>query len=280
MEAYRLARTNLMYSSAREETPIYAVTSVLPDEGKSLNCSNLAISYALAGVKTLIVDCDMRNPTQVVTFDCKVKSGLSEYLAGVRKDAVVQKTSYDNLFVLTSGKISPNPAELLGSLRMRELLASLREEYECVFLDLPPVSPVSDAMILSSIVTGYILIVNANRCDSRSLKRALSAFEQVDANIIGTVFNGVEQKTSRRRGLFGKKDNYGYGYRYEYGYGYGYGAEASTVEPSATLTPELPRKRKSTRSRTETTDTTEDVSVTEPVTDATAENGSDSTDGN
>ncbi len=243
LEAYRLVRTNLMYSSAKEENPIYAVTSVLPNEGKSLNCSNLAISYAQAGVKTLIIDCDMRNPTQVVSFDCKVKSGLSEFLAGVRRDVVVQKTAYENLFVLVSGKIAPNPAELLSSSRMKELLVSLREEYECIFLDLPPIGAVTDAIILSSIVTGYVLVVSANHCDSRALRRAMAAFAQVGANVIGTIFNGVEPK-AKRFGLFGKKDNaYGYGY----GYGYGYNNDSAATSKSAAS----PKKKRSVQSGSE-----------------------------
>lgn len=226
IEAYRLARTNLIYSTGTEGTPIFAITSAQPNEGKTLNCANLAISFAQAGYKTLIIDCDMRNPSQITAFNLKAVSGTSEYLAGIRKEPLFQKTKYQNLMVMVSGKIPPNPAELLGSSRMHELLDKAAAEFDYVFLDLPPLAPVSDAMVVASNITGYVLVVDTDICDSRALRRAVSLLEQVGGRIVGTLFNGIEQK-GQRRGLFGRrKRGYGYGYGYNYHYGnYGYGTK-------------------------------------------------------
>ncbi len=211
VEAYRLARTNLIYSSGKEGTPIYAITSAIPNEGKSLNSANLSIAFAQSGMKTLLIDCDMRNPTQQTAFGIKTKNGLSEYLAGVREDVLVQKTRYENLSIIVAGKTPPNAAELLSSPRLEQLLLRAAEEYDCVFLDLPPLAVVSDALILADKVTGYVIVVNSGNCDSRTLSSALASLEQVGGTVVGTILNGVQAEGHRR-----------YGYRYgNYKYGYG-----------------------------------------------------------
>ncbi len=219
LEAYRLARTNLTYTASNGETPIYAFTSANANEGKSLTCANLAISFAKAGERVLIIDCDLRNPSQVIAFSATERNGVSEFLAAIDKTPHVQSTAYENLSLMVAGKIPPNPAELLGSPRMALLLETLRSQYDYIFVDLPPVNVVSDALIVSRLISGFVFVAKSDTCDTRSLSRAMASLRQVNATVIGTLLNGVEQK-SGRRGLFGKRrSGYGYGYG-NYGYGY------------------------------------------------------------
>ncbi len=242
LEAYRLARTNLTYTASNGETPIYAMTSASANEGKSLTCANLAISFAKAGERVLIIDCDLRNPSQIIAFSAKEQKGVSEFLAAIDKEPTIQKTKYENLSLMVAGKIPPNPAELLGSPRMALLLETLRPQYDYIFVDLPPVNVVSDALIVSRLVSGFVFVAKSDKCDTRSLSRAMASLRQVNATVIGTILNGVEQK-SGGRGLFGKKKGgyggYGsYGGGYGYGYGYGHAPEKSENSEEAEKAPE------------------------------------------
>lgn len=216
-EAYSAIRTNLLFMQKGEKCPVFIVTSPTANNGKTINSINLAISFAQMGKKTLLIDADMRNPTIHRMFSIPVKNGLSEILAGLTDNITVSKTEIENLSVLTGGKIPPNPAELISSSRMDKLLEFVKDHYDCVFIDTPPVNLVTDATVFAQKTTGYILIVKANVSDTADVKIAVSSLENIGGNILGFVLNDV---TTGRNGYYSYYKRYGYKYKYSYGYGY------------------------------------------------------------
>lgn len=196
-EAYNSIRTNLLFTQKGEKCPIFVVTSPTANNGKTINSVNLAISYAQMGKKTLIIDSDMRNPTMHRMFNIPLKDGLSEILAGITDSISVTSTDIENLSVLPSGQIPPNPAELLGSDRMNKLLDFVKEHFDCVFIDSPPVNIVTDATIFASNVTGYILIIKSGVTEREDIKYSVSTLEQVNANILGFILNDVPLKDDK-----------------------------------------------------------------------------------
>lgn len=220
-EAYNAIRTNLLFTTQGEKCPIFVVTSPTANNGKSINTINLAISFAQMGKKTLIIDSDMRNPTLHRLFSVPVKDGLSEILAGLTDNITVSKTDIENLSLLTGGKIPPNPAELLSSDRMDKLLAFVKQHYDCVFIDTPPVNLVTDPTSFAAKVTGYIVIVKSSTTDVQEVKLAVSSLENIGANIVGFVLNDVTASTKRYYTYYRRYDHkYKYGYSYKYGYNY------------------------------------------------------------
>lgn len=219
-EAYSAIRTNLLFTQKGEKCPVFVVTSPTANNGKTINSINLAVSFAQMGKRTLLIDSDMRNPTIHRMFSIPVKNGLSEILAGLTDNITVSKTDVENLSVLTGGKIPPNPAELLSSPRMDKLLEFVKEHYDCVFIDTPPVNLVTDATVFAQKTTGYILIVKANASDNSDVKLAVNSLDNIGGNILGFVLNDV---TSGRNRYYSYYRKYDYKYKYSYGYGYGYG---------------------------------------------------------
>lgn len=223
-EAYNAIRTNLLFIQQGEKCPVFVVTSPSANNGKSINSINLAVSFAQMGKRTLLIDADMRNPTIHRMFSIPVKNGLSEILAGLTDNIVVSKTDIDNLSVLTAGKIPPNPAELLSSARMDKLLQFVKDHYDCVFIDTPPVNLVTDATSFVSKTTGYIIIVKSGTTDIQEVKAAVSSLEHIDANIVGFMLNDVAAPgknyysyyKSRYYRYSGGKYNYNYNYHYNY----------------------------------------------------------------
>lgn len=218
-EAYSAIRTNLLFMQKGEKCPVFVVTSPTANNGKTINSINLAISFAQMGKKTLLIDGDMRNPTIHRMFSIPVKNGLSEILAGLTDNITVSKTEIENLSALTGGKIPPNPAELISSARMDKLLEFVKDHYDCVFIDTPPVNLVTDATVFAQKTTGYILIVKANASDTVDVKTAVSSIDNIGGNILGFILNDV---TSGRHRYYSYYKKYGYKYKYSYGYGYGY----------------------------------------------------------
>ena len=234
LEAYSMARTNLFYSgNSAEGGMVFGVTSASPSDGKSLTCANLAISFAMSGKRVLLIDCDMRKPTQKTAFGVDAENGLSEYLAGVSDEPMIVATKYENLSLLTSGRCPPNPAELLYRPRLAKLMETMRAAYDFVFVDLPPVGIISDATIVAPHIGSYILIVRMMQSDYRMVQEASENIEGVGGKIAGIMINDVEEQNSSYyyRGRYGKYGKY-YG-RY-YGKYYGrYGRYASTPSEGA-----------------------------------------------
>lgn len=218
-EAYSAIRTNLLFMQKGEKCPVFVVTSPTANNGKTINSINFAISFAQMGKKTLLIDSDMRNPTIHRMFSIPVKNGLSEILAGLTDNITVSKTEIENLSVLTGGKIPPNPAELISSSRMDKMLEFVKEHYDCVFIDTPPVNLVTDATVFAQKTTGYILIVKADATDIAEVKSAVASIDNIGGNILGFILNDV---TSGGHKYYSYYKKYDYKYKYSYGYGYGY----------------------------------------------------------
>lgn len=219
-EAYNSIRTNLLFSQQGEDCPVFVVTSPTANNGKSINSINMAISFAQMGKKILLIDADMRNPTIHRLFSIPVKNGLSEILAGLTDNITVSKTDIDNLSVLTAGKIPPNPTELLASERMDKLLQFVKQHYDCVFIDTPPINLVTDPTSFATKSTGYIMIVKAGVTDTQNTRRAVELLSSIGANIVGFVLNDVVETNGIKYYSYGKRR--GYRYRYSYGYNYNY----------------------------------------------------------
>ncbi len=224
-EAYNQLRTNLMYTTENANgCPVYAVTSAEAGDGKSTVISNLAISYAQAYKKVLLIDADMRRPVQYQNFKLKKnQAGLSELLSGIEKiDSFELSNPAPSLYVLTSGCIPPNPSELMLGKKFEELLAKWRTEFDVIFIDLPPVGIVADPLSVAPFVDGYIFVVMANKTDAKHLNAAIATLEQLNAKVLGVVVAGSNLKGDKS-----------YKYKYGNGYGYGYGqAPASSNKKS------------------------------------------------
>ncbi|GAB6876177.1 CpsD/CapB family tyrosine-protein kinase [Thermaerobacter litoralis] len=196
VEAYRLVRTNLQFLAVDKPLRSIMITSGLPGEGKSLTAANLALSFANASKATVLVDADMRRPVQSSLFGLPNVYGLSAVLAGscTLDEALQQVPRSKNLWVLPAGPPPPNPAELLGSRRARELFASLASDYDVVIYDTPPPVMVADPLVLAPQVDGVILVVSAENSDYVQSQKAKEALEKVGARILGVVLNDVPLK--------------------------------------------------------------------------------------
>lgn len=209
-EAYRSIRTNLQFIGIDREVKIIEVTSSVPNEGKSTTIASLAIVMAKSGKKTLLVDCDFRNPTQHKLFGLRNK-GFSNCIAtGGDFHAYIQQIDQEKLDILTSGPIAPNPSEILMSNRMQEFLNEVRKDYDYVLIDTPPIMPVTDAAVLSIRTDGVILVVESGADKPELLKAAKERLEQAGAKILGCILNKVAFSANR----YGSNHGYGYGYYY------------------------------------------------------------------
>lgn len=202
-DAYKTLRTNILFSTGESTRKIYAVTSTVPGEGKTTTAINIAVSFAQTEKKVVIIDSDLRRPKLHKYFDLENKVGLSNVLSGIydgeSKD-YIQKTNIDNLDVISSGHIPPNPIDLLASDKMQELLKTLEETYDFIILNTPPVNLVSDALVLSKNVTGYILVVRSNYTEYQALDDAMSNFELAKIKLLGVVLNDFNRKHTKYSG--------------------------------------------------------------------------------
>ena len=205
-EAYRTLRTNIQYSSFDKQIKTIVVTSAEAAEGKSTVAGNIALSFAQNEKKVIIVDCDLRKPSVHKNFKISNLIGLSEVLIGKeRLEEVIQKRN-ENLDVLTSGKIPPNPSEMLSSGAMTNLIEKLREKYDMVILDSAPLQAVTDAQILSTKADGTILVVRAQATNRESVVEAKNLLTKVGANIIGTVLHAVENTKGKYYYYYGSNN--------------------------------------------------------------------------
>lgn len=204
-EAYRTLRTNIQYSSFDKEIKTIVVTSAEAAEGKSTVSGNLALSFAQNEKKVIIVDCDLRKPSVHKNFKISNLIGLSEVLIGKEKLENVIQHRNENLDILPSGKIPPNPSEMLSSTAMTKLIEILRNEYDVIILDSPPLGAVTDAQVLSTKADGTILVVRAQRTNRDVVIEAKNLLTKVDANIIGTVLHAVENTRGKYYYYYGNK---------------------------------------------------------------------------
>ena len=196
-ESYRTLRTNIQYSSFDKEIRTIVVTSSEPGEGKSTVAGNLALSFAQSDKSTIIIDCDLRKPSLHKKFRISNMVGLSDILIG-RKSLVEAVNQYnENMHIITSGKIPPNPAEMLGSKAMERLIAELKEIYDVIILDSAPLQAVTDAQILSTKSDGTILVVRAEKTKRDSVASAKELLDKVNANVLGVVLNATENRRGK-----------------------------------------------------------------------------------
>jgi tyrosine-protein kinase Etk/Wzc len=192
-ESFRNLRTNVRFVRAGQGATEMVITSPAPQEGKSLTAANLAIALAQQGVSTLLVDADMRRSVQHRQFDIDPSPGLSDLLVDEGGlDEVVRVTEVENLDLLPAGAHPPNPAELVGSPRMERLLDVLRQRYESIVIDSPPMLAVTDASVLGKKTDGVILVVRAEKTDKDSIHLAIQQLQHVGARILGVVVNDAK----------------------------------------------------------------------------------------
>lgn len=193
-ESYRTLRTNLQYSSFDGDYKVIVITSSNPSEGKNTIAGNLALSLSKGDKKVILIDCDLRKPDLHKRFKLSNATGLSDILLAKQTSVIYGQRYNENLIVITGGKIPPNPSEMLGSKYMSNLIEALKKIYDYVILDTPPIQLVTDAQILSAKADGTILVVRAEETKKRSVHNAIDLLRKVNANIIGIVLNGVENK--------------------------------------------------------------------------------------
>ena len=217
-EAYRALYTNILYLPIESKTKKIAVFSAIPGEGKTTVSINM--SYALASnsveSRVLLIDADMRKPrvANLIGYKGKKLSGLSEYLAGIDEKPTIVPTKYSNLSFLPSGAVNANSPALLSTGRMKSLMEELESQYDYIIFDTPPVNVVSDALLLSDYIDGYVMAVQSEYSDYNSVSDAIARFEASDSKIFGIILTAYNMKTAEVGGKY-------YGYSYGYGYGYG-----------------------------------------------------------
>ncbi len=210
-EEYKTLRTNVLFSFPSAGCKVIGISSALPLEGKSINCLNLAITFAQTNVRVLLIDCDMRMPSQASLFAFDATPGISNVLIGMNTlEEAIRKTEFSNVDVLLSGDIPPNPSELIGSESMSKLINELSKHYDYIFVDLPPINVVSDTAIMSKYLSGLILVVRSAASKRENVIKAISKLELANTNIIGVLLTCVKNKP-----LFDKKyKNYRKYYKY------------------------------------------------------------------
>lgn len=196
-EAYRTIRTNIEFSNLDKEIKTIVVTSSQQNEGKSTVIANLAVSFAgMEDKKVLVIEGDLRNPTVHRMFNVSNSHGITEILTGQKSfQECVYRTEVQGLDVITCGKIPPNPSEMLASKKMKAFVESLKDYYDYIFIDAPPIGIITDAGIVSTYTDGTILIVASREADIDMVKIAKSRLEKVNANILGLVLNKFEESS-------------------------------------------------------------------------------------
>jgi capsular exopolysaccharide synthesis family protein len=196
-EAFRVLRTNLQFAAVDKDLKVILVTSPSPREGKSTVVRYLAQAISQTGKKVMALDADLIVPTLHRQFGIPNQRGLSNLIVGDADFTVFTRPKeYPNLSVITSGPIPPNSSELLGSVRMRRLMDRLREEYDVVVMDTPPILPATDAVVASSLADGVILVVRAAHTRQGEVRHAQEALEAAHANLLGVVLNRARRRVN------------------------------------------------------------------------------------
>lgn len=238
-EAYRAARTNLIFSLAAAQRNIISFTSAEPGEGKSTTCANMAVAFADMGKRVLLIDCDMRKPTVQTAFKLTASNGLSSVLGGFcTLDEAIAKNVKSSLDVLAAGPIPPNPTELLGSGMMIKLLENVSSKYDYVLVDTPPINVVTDSQLMNGVIGGHVFVVRENMTSHPDIAEALEKADLASGKKLGFIksFCTGGLKSSRSIGKYGKYGKYGrYGRKYGYysSYGYEYKEKETTDSTNA-----------------------------------------------
>ncbi|WP_413305695.1 CpsD/CapB family tyrosine-protein kinase [Bacillus sp. 1P10SD] len=205
-EQYRTIRTNIQYSSVDKEVKTLLVTSSGPGEGKSTTVANLAVVFAQQGKKVLLVDADLRKPTVHYTFNQTNTFGLTSVLTKqVSLENAIADTEEKNLFVLTSGPVPPNPAELLSSHAMEQLLQDAHEAFDLILFDTPPILVVTDAQILANKCEGTLLVVSSEVTEKEQAVKAKELLEAAQSKLLGVVLNNKKLQDTNYYYYYGVK---------------------------------------------------------------------------
>ncbi|MCD8146307.1 MAG: CpsD/CapB family tyrosine-protein kinase [Clostridiales bacterium] len=188
-EAYKALRTNVLFSLPGGKARCIGITSSMQSEGKSMNTVNLALSFGQIGKRVLLVDCDMRLPTVATKLGLVGQPGLSDVLVGssTLEEAIRDEERF-GIHVLPAGTIPPDPTRLLESEQMQELLVCLREEYDYVLIDLPPITTVADAAILAKYLDGFLLVVKHGQSQYRAIRSMMTQLQLANANVLGFIY--------------------------------------------------------------------------------------------
>ncbi len=222
VEAYKTIRTNLLFSLAPCDKKIVVVSSAEPNAGKSTVSCNLAITMAQTGAKVLLMDADLRKPSQHKTFRVKKTNGLSRLLSGqIEPEDCICRDVARGLDLIPSGSLPPNPSELLSSEAMGDLLGRLSLQYDYIFVDTPPLGVVSDSLVLSEVVAGMVLVTRQGQTTYEELQNAVQAIKNVNGNLLGVVISDMRENPR----TYGRYEKYHYYKAYDYAY------KASPEEP-------------------------------------------------
>jgi len=223
-EAYHSIRSNLAFSTNDGAPRVLAITSARPEEGKSTTSFALAQGFARVGLRVLLVDLDLRNPSQHKTIGADNRVGASSLLTGaVRLTSAVQPTDWPNLFLIPSGPLPPSPAELLIGPRLLAFVKEAQEHFDIVILDGPPVMGLADAPLIASVAAGAVLTIEAGRTSRAQARSAIKRLRQGNARIFGAILTKFDSR----------KQSYGYGYAYAYEYDYQYGRKNDPAPANA-----------------------------------------------
>ena len=221
-ESYRALRTSLLLTSLGAPPKVILVTSALPQEGKTTTSINTAIVLAQKGTRVLLIDADLRRPSIHKALGMGPKTGLSNVLTGsaTLQQAVVHSAIVPTLFILPAGTPPPNPAELLASSNMKDILAELREQYDHIIVDTPPTLSVTDAVVMSTRADAVVLVIRSGQTTKQALRRARDLLMQVNARVAGVLLNAVDLTSP----------DYYYYYEYQGKYGHAYYQEDELPE--------------------------------------------------
>jgi capsular exopolysaccharide synthesis family protein len=215
-EAFRSLRSRMQFFIKEKKSPVILITSSMPAEGKTFTAINIASAYSLMGKKTVLVGFDLRKPKIYTDFGITNEQGVSTWLIGRDSlDQVIKATEHENLFLVSAGPVPPNPSELTSSAKTAELFSLLKERFDYIIIDSPPIGAVSDTFHLATLADICLLIVRQNQTIKHLLEGTVKDLQISNIQSISLVVNDI--------GIEGRGYGYGYGRKYGYGYGYGYG---------------------------------------------------------
>ncbi|EKU49996.1 polysaccharide biosynthesis tyrosine autokinase [Staphylococcus massiliensis] len=200
-ERFRGIRTNIMFSASDKAISTLVITSERPSSGKSTMSSNIAVTYAQAGFKTLVLDGDMRKPTQHYIFGVQNQKGLSNVLINQHEpEEVIESTMVENLFILPSGPIPPNPSELIGSVKLETLINLLNETFDMIIIDTPPVLSVTDAQLFTEVARNVLFVIDAEMNNRDHVRKAMNLVKKANGKVIGAVLNNAKVSKAQNAG--------------------------------------------------------------------------------
>lgn len=194
-EAFRNLRTNIHFANIDKDIKTLLITSSIQSEGKSTVIINYAVTLAQSGKKVLLIDCDLRRPNiHKLLHEPNTEGLMNVLMREISFEKSIKTTKVKNLYAIVSGPIPPNPSEVLGSKRLKELIETLKDHFDMILIDAPPVMPVTDAVVLSNIADGTILNLAVGKTEKEIFKRSINSLKNVGANILGIVINKVPVK--------------------------------------------------------------------------------------